>query len=155
MLFAALGQRKRPIADVDTMFRELSQTAEIRDELVELLDVLRERGRAATDPIDPYGVVPIHSHATYMRYEVLGAYGQIHGGVIRESREGPMWSEARQSDIFFITLNKNEVDYTPTTRYDDYPISPTLFHWESDSPGHRPRHRPGSATSTTLREALG
>ena len=24
-------------------------------------------------------------------------------------------------------------DYSPTTMYDDYPISPTLFHWQSQS----------------------
>ena len=36
-------------------------------------------------------------------------------------------------------------DYSPTTIYDDYPISPTLFHWQSqsntreDSPDRDPR----------------
>ena len=30
-------------------------------------------------------------------------------------------------------VNKSEEDYTPTTRYQDYPVSPTLFHWESQS----------------------
>jgi superfamily II DNA or RNA helicase/HKD family nuclease len=133
MLFAALGQRKRPLAELGAVFQELWRVPAMREELVQLLDVLRDRGYAATDPIDPYGIVPIHSHATYMRYEVLGAYGQVSNGAIRESREGPMWSEAHQSDIFFVTLNKTDDDYTPTTRYDDYPISPLLFHWESQS----------------------
>jgi superfamily II DNA or RNA helicase len=133
MLFAALGQRKRPLAELGAVFQELWRAPAMRDELVQLLDVLRDRGYAATDPIDPYGIVPIHSHATYMRYEVLGAYGQISNGSIRESREGPLWSEAHQTDFFFVTLNKTDEDYTPTTRYDDYPISPTLFHWESQS----------------------
>ena len=36
-------------------------------------------------------------------------------------------------DAFFITLKKSEVDYSPTTLYRDYPISPSLFHWESQS----------------------
>jgi hypothetical protein len=133
MLFAALGQRKRPLADLGVVFDELWHVPAMRDELVQLLDVLRDRGYAATEPIDPYGIVPIHSHATYMRYEVLGAYGQVSNGSIRESREGPLWSEAHQTDFFFVTLNKTDDDYTPTTRYDDYPISPTLFHWESQS----------------------
>ena len=59
--------------------------------------------------------------------------GSCSNGAIRESREGPIWSEAHQSDLFFVTLNKADEDYTPTTRYQDYPISPTLFHWESQS----------------------
>ena len=44
-----------------------------------------------------------------------------------------MWVERHKSDLFFITLNKSDEDYSPTTRYQDYPISPTLFHWESQS----------------------
>ena len=32
-----------------------------------------------------------------------------------------------------IYLDKSEKDYSPTTMYDDYPISPTLFHWQSQS----------------------
>ena len=36
-------------------------------------------------------------------------------------------------DAFFVTLQKSEADYSPTTLYRDYPISPTLFHWESQS----------------------
>ena len=36
-------------------------------------------------------------------------------------------------DAFFVTLKKSESDYSPTTMYRDYPISPTLFHWESQS----------------------
>ncbi len=36
-------------------------------------------------------------------------------------------------DAFFVTLHKSEADYSPTTMYRDYPISPTLFHWESQS----------------------
>ena len=36
-------------------------------------------------------------------------------------------------EAFFVTLKKSEADYSPTTMYRDYPISPTLFHWESQS----------------------
>ena len=154
MLFAALGQRKRPVAEVGEVFAELWRTPAMREELVELLDVLRERGYAATDAIDPYGIVPIHSHASYGRYEVLAAHGLLSNGAIRESREGPIWSEAHQSDLFFITLNKADEDYTPSTRYQDYPISPTLFHWESQSRTTR-RRPPASATPTTSLAAPG
>ncbi len=32
-----------------------------------------------------------------------------------------------------MTLEKDEKEFTPTTLYEDYPISPTRFHWESQS----------------------
>lgn len=133
MLFAALGQRDRPITELHAAFAELWRAPLIREELVELLDVLRDRTRLDSRPIDPNGVVPIHSHATYGLYEIVAAYGLASQGKLRENREGVLWAEADQSDLFFITLNKSDEDYSPTTRYQDYPVSPTLFHWESQA----------------------
>jgi len=134
MLFAALGQRKRPLTEITQVFEALWRTAEMREELVELLDVLRERSQLDDrhpSPIEPQGVVPIQSHATYGLYELIAAYSLVSNGSLRETREGVIWSEPHKSDLFFITLNKADDDYSPTTRYQDYPISPTLFHWES------------------------
>jgi len=131
MLFAALGQRKRPLADIGAVFSELWGTPAVRDELIQLLDALRERVRLDSRPLDPASVVPIHSHATYGLYELIAAYGLANNGALRENREGVLWSEAYQTDLFFVTLNKSDDDYSATTRYQDYPISPTLFHWES------------------------
>ena len=48
-------------------------------------------------------------------------------------REGVLYVPEVNVDAFFITLTKSEADYSPTTLYRDYPISPTLFHWESQS----------------------
>ncbi len=48
-------------------------------------------------------------------------------------REGVLYVPELNVDAFFVTLQKSEADYSPTTLYRDYPISPTLFHWESQS----------------------
>lgn len=133
MLFAALGYRRRPVLEAANAIAELWDSPLMRNELVELLDVLRDRVRLDSQPIDPYGIVPIHSHATYALYELIAAYGLVSNGVLRESREGLAWAEQAQTDLFFVTLNKSDEDYSPTTRYQDYPISPTLFHWETQS----------------------
>ena len=133
MLFAALGQRQRPLHDLGAAFREFWPEKELRSEFIDLLDVLQERARLDAQPMDPVGVVPIHSHATYGLYEIIAAYGVTGKEGLRETREGVMWVEGHQSDLFFITLNKSDEDYSPSTRYQDYPISPTRFHWESQS----------------------
>jgi hypothetical protein len=36
-------------------------------------------------------------------------------------------------DALFVNLRKSDAEFSPTTMYRDYPISPTLFHWESQS----------------------
>lgn len=133
MLFAALGLRRRPTAEAAGAIGALWTAPLMRQEIIELLDVLRDRVRLDSRPVDPFGVVPIHSHATYGLYELIAAYGLVSKGLLRESREGLAWAETEKTDLLFITLNKSDEDYSPTTRYEDYPISPTLFHWESQS----------------------
>ena len=48
-------------------------------------------------------------------------------------REGVAWCEAANADAFLITLKKSDRDYSPTTMYRDFALSPELFHWESQS----------------------
>ena len=48
-------------------------------------------------------------------------------------REGVKYFKEKKLDAFFITLNKSEKDYSPSTLYDDYAINETLFHWQSQS----------------------
>jgi uncharacterized protein DUF3427 len=131
MLYAALGQRSRPMNRVMT---DLWNTAPLRRELGQLLATLDDEARTHTQPIDTMGVVPIHSHADYMLYEIIAAYGLVSKGeTLRETREGVLWAAAEQADLLFVTLQKGDSEYSPSTRYEDYPISPTLFHWESQN----------------------
>ena len=48
-------------------------------------------------------------------------------------REGVLYIKEKNTDLFFITINKNENDYLPSTMYNDYAISSELFNWESQS----------------------
>lgn len=133
MLYSALGNRKRPVSELRSALDELWGSGPIKEELLELLSVLRDRSRLETEAIDPDGVVPLHSHATYSLYELIAAFGLVTKGVLRETREGVVWTPEQAADLFLVTLNKSDADYSPTTLYQDYPISPTLFHWESQS----------------------
>ena len=92
--------------------------------------------------------VPLRVHARYQREEILAAldYASLERKPT-SMMQGVAYSEALNVDAFFVTLKKSEADYSPTTMYRDYPISPTLFHWESQSTPPSP-HQPGSATST-------
>jgi hypothetical protein len=48
-------------------------------------------------------------------------------------REGVLWHEPSHTDLLFITLNKSEALFSPSTRYRDLALGPSLFHWESQS----------------------
>ncbi|MFK0041090.1 DUF3427 domain-containing protein [Paenarthrobacter sp. NPDC090517] len=79
--------------------------------------------------------VPLLSHATYRREEILAAlqYGSLELGKNVQHREGVAWCPATATDAFFVTLNKDDRKHSATTMYKDYAISPELFHWESQN----------------------
>jgi superfamily II DNA or RNA helicase/HKD family nuclease len=77
---------------------------------------------------------PLRAHARYSREEIVASLDYAHLKRLPNSfREGVLWAQEWKSDAFLITLNKSESDYSPTTMYQDYAISPTLFHWETQS----------------------
>ena len=67
--------------------------------------------------------VPTILTPRYSRDEVLAALGRLALDKPFSQREGPLWNPATNSDWFFITLEKSEKHYSPTTRYRDYAIS--------------------------------
>ncbi len=73
---------------------------------------------------------PLDLHCSYTRDQILLALGFMKPGTVRE---GVKWLPERQSDVFFVTLNKSDKEYSPTTMYDDYSINEWLFHWQSQS----------------------
>jgi hypothetical protein len=76
---------------------------------------------------------PLALHARYTLHEALAGLG--HWTITERPRftEGPLHLKSINADALFVTLNKTEADYSPTTMYDDYAISETLFHWQSQS----------------------
>ena len=48
-------------------------------------------------------------------------------------RQALKWLPEKKIDVLFVTLNKSDKDYSPTTMYNDYSISQDLFHWQSQS----------------------
>jgi len=77
--------------------------------------------------------VPLQVHANYTREEILAAFGASAVTAPLPLQTGVYWHEPTKTDLFFVTLQKTEKDYSPTTRYLDYAISDRLFHWESQA----------------------
>ncbi len=76
---------------------------------------------------------PLTLHASYTREQILLAVGLGSFEQPRSSREGVLHVPNRKIDIFFADINKSELDFSPTTMYEDYAISNKLFHWQSQS----------------------
>jgi superfamily II DNA or RNA helicase len=72
-------------------------------------------------------------HATYTREQILLALGRGSLEAPFSHREGVLHLPERRMDVFFVTIDKAETEFSPTTMYEDYAISDRLFHWQSQS----------------------
>ena len=124
--------------------------------LGELLDLLRYRYEQIDfidEPVDLGFDCPLDLHCTYTRDQLLVALDFLKPATVRE---GVKWLPEKQLDVFFVTLNKADKDYSPTM-YNDYSINESLFHWQSqsttaaDSPtGQRYIHHRGRGSKVLL-----
>jgi len=118
----------------------------VLDELAQLMELLDDRLSKRTQPLPG---LPFHVHGTYSRDEVSAGLVELRKGKLLRTQGGVYKCEEHRCDVLFVTLDKDEKDFTPTTLYNDYPLSQRRFHWESqratrlESPtGRRYAHPP-------------
>ncbi len=111
----------------------LWQHPQVRRELSELLRVLGDRVDHLHSPLDRAEHVPLQVHARYSRLEILAAMGLGTGARIPAWQSGVYEARAARADLLAFTLDKSSGRFSPTTRYQDYAVTPSLIHWESQS----------------------
>lgn len=134
MLFMLLGYVRLPLTEMQTAWDALWASPALRSELGQLVAVLDDRVRRVTTPLDDS---PLSVHGTYTLDEILAAFDERNSkGGVKRIQTGVYFIERAKTDLLFVTLEKSEKDYSPTTLYNDYAISATRFHWESQSNCH-------------------
>ena len=108
----------------------LSDSPVLLGELQELLRYRYEQIDFIDEPVDLGFDCPLDLHCTYTRDQLLVALDFLKPSTVRE---GVKWLPEKKLDVFFVTLNKSDKDYSPTTMYNDYSINESLFHWQSQS----------------------
>ena len=76
---------------------------------------------------------PLDLHCDYTTDVIMAAFGYFNEEKKPAFREGVKYFEDKKTDIFFITLNKSDKDFSPSTLYEDYAINEKLFHWQTQS----------------------
>ena len=123
-------RRWRPL---DQALDVLWQAGAWREELIQLLELLAERADRRFHPLPWALPVPLRVHGHYTRAEIEAAFGVLTTESHWIHREGVLWHQASATDLLFITLRKSEALFSPSTRYRDLALGPSLFHWESQS----------------------
>lgn len=99
-------------------------------ELVELLRYDLDHIDFVDEAVDLGFDCPLDLHCCYTRDQLLVAMDYLRPDNVRE---GVKWLPDHKIDVLMNTLNKSDRDYSPTTMYEDYSISPWLFHWQSQN----------------------
>lgn len=116
--------------EVSENIHALLNSPTMLSELIALLKYNYNRIDFIDEPVDLGFDCPLDLHCSYTREQLLVAMDFMKPSIVRE---GVKWLPDKNIDVFFITLNKSDKDYSPTTMYQDYSINETLFHWQSQS----------------------
>ncbi|AOZ95347.1 DUF3427 domain-containing protein [Butyrivibrio hungatei] len=109
---------------------ELAKCKLLLKEIIDILEIKYDDLDIIDKSVDVGFDCPLDLYCTYTRDQILVAMDFMKPNTVRE---GCKWLPEKNIDIFFVTLNKSDKDYSPTTMYEDYSINSELFHWQSQS----------------------
>jgi Domain of unknown function (DUF3427) len=132
MLSALLWDRQS-FDSLDHALLELRKHSGVLRELREVFELLLERVDHHGLPLERPLHVPLHIHCRYSLSEILASFGEHRPERPYRTQAGVHYVKNHDVDLFFVTLRKSEREYSPTTMYRDYALSPHLFHWESQA----------------------
>ncbi|WP_199430766.1 DUF3427 domain-containing protein [Qaidamihabitans albus] len=134
LLFTLWPQRGALSSFTDGLAR-LRRHPAVCAEICELIALGLDRARHLPGPLgEGLQHVPLATHASYRREEILAALGYASlTRFVANHVSGVAWAEDTSTDALLINLRKTKREFSPTTMYRDYAISPELFHWESQN----------------------
>jgi len=120
-----------PIPPADFLDK-LASVPHCADELGQLADVLEAHSRVKSVPIPGFEEFPLLMHASYRIREILAAIGYHTATRRTPFRAGVLPLHDSKVELLFVTLDKS-TGYHADISYQDYAISPTRFHWQTQN----------------------
>jgi superfamily II DNA or RNA helicase len=121
--FKTLQDGIRSIGNNKVLTNEIIEFLQIRIDEIDFIESMIKL---------PYSQ-PLQLHSRYTREQILVAFGLSTFDKKSSNREGVAENKALNTELLFIDLVKSEKDFSPTTLYQDYAISDSLFHWQSQN----------------------
>lgn len=136
-------QKEGPKTGCDTLEESLAKLSALNfsTELIDVIDWKLKQTKHEQVVMSDLPEVPLRLHARYAREQILVAFGATTFERQPPAREGVYIIKDENIELLFVTLNKNEKQFSPTTMYHDYAISDQLFHWQSQNSARPDRGR--------------
>jgi hypothetical protein len=113
--------------------RKIGDYELLKTEISEILEYLLDNLDHTTKTIEMPFINVLELHARYSRDQILAAFAKSTPEKPFPSQEGVVLLNDIKTELLLVTLNKSDKDFSPTTQYEDYAISETIFHWQSQN----------------------
>jgi len=125
---------KLPFENIEDSFRLFLHYDEFVKEARELIDYLLSNLEVKTFPVGEGLPLALEQYGCYTREEVFAIFGrQTPDRKMQGSVAGVFSIDELNTELFFVTLNKSDKDFSASTMYDDYVVSEQQFHWKSQN----------------------
>ena len=105
-----------------------------KQEIAEIVSFLLARLDIKTTPIGSEIIPGLELYGCYTREEVFTLVGRQTAEVkMQGAASGVFNLPEHNATLLFVTLNKSEKDFSPSTQYNDYLINEEYFHWQSQN----------------------
>jgi len=124
---------KEGLSSIEDGIQNIISVAEFKAEIMAILEYLYQSIETMEIQNDFSFPCPLQVHCKYTTSQIMAAFDYYNEEKTPAFREGVKHFEDKNVDIFFITLNKSDKEFSPSTLYDDYAINERLFHWQTQS----------------------
>jgi superfamily II DNA or RNA helicase len=131
MLHYDVWQNEGGFDSLEKSINQIGKNKILIKEIIEVMELLIDKVDFKEIEIQLPYEQPLKLHARYTRDQILAAFKLSTFEKKSSNREGAAENKSLNTEILFINLIKSEENFSPTTMYDDYAISETLFHWQS------------------------
>lgn len=122
------------VTSIQEALRRLANYPVFVSEILELTEYLLSRLDTKTYSVGEGMPVSLEQYGCYTREEVFAIFKrQTADKKMQGSVAGVFNIEELNTELFFVTLNKSDKDFSVETMYNDYVVSENEFRWESQN----------------------
>lgn len=119
--------------DIDEGLESIINSEVLRMEVKWIIEYLSNKFEIIPEKNDLDFYNPLEVYCTYSRNQICASFDIYNNESAGSVREGVKYIKEKNHDIFFVTLHKEDKDFSESTSYDDYAINEKMFHWQTQN----------------------
>lgn len=139
MLYYALFKDRLDKTGFNSIYEALNLIHEtkyafFKQEMEEIVTYTSSHLQFKTSPLEMNISIGLELYGCYTREDIFTLVGrQTAERKMQGSVSGVFNLPEHNTTLLFVTLNKSDEDFSPSTQYDDYLVNEEMFHWQSQN----------------------